>query len=139
MNEQLRHDIKKHPDILRIENPLSEAELSRFTGLHHPPADLLDFWKEFGSGEVFESEYILRPFEEIESIELITEQQNAKGFPPHLTVFHVGIFVSGFDSDGFEVFEPDSYKFVGRYFRLDDWYVQTIRLEFAERYGLRRL
>jgi hypothetical protein len=85
---------------------------------------------------MFESELILRPFAEFEGVELITAQEAAKGLPSHLTAFHMGIYISGFDSDGFEVYEIESYKFVGRFFRLDDWYVETLRSEFADRYEL---
>jgi hypothetical protein len=136
MNNRLRDDIHNYPDLFCLKEPLSEPDIRRTTDLWRPPDDLLEFWREFGSGDMFESETILRPFAASSSVEFISEREQNKGFPRHLTVFHLGIFVSGFDSEGFETFERDSYNFLGRFRTLDDWYVEMIRGSFEERYRL---
>ena len=139
MNDQLSRDIREFPDVFWLKDPLTESEIFKTRELWHPPEDLASFWSVFGTGHMFESEVILRPFAESLSVEFITSRERNKGLPRHLTAFHYGIFVSGFDLSGFEVFDPDSYRFLGRFETLDDWYVAMIRDSWSERYGLSKL
>jgi hypothetical protein len=136
MNNRLREDIHNYPELFWFKEPLGESDIRRTFDLWQPPNDLLEFWREFGSGDMFESETILRPFAASSSVEFITERERRKGFPMHLTVFHLGIFISGFNSEGFEAFERDSFSFLGRFKTLDDWYVNMIRGSFEKRYRL---
>jgi hypothetical protein len=136
MNEEIRNDIAKYPDVFWFEKPLDEPELYQADRLLQPPNDLLAFWREFGAGLMFESERILRPFTEDVSMSFITEREKAQGWPSHLTVFHLGVVISGFDSKGFEAFDVDSYNPLGRFDTLDGWYVNVIKDIFGDRYGL---
>jgi hypothetical protein len=136
MNDQLRNDIRGFPDVFWLKEPLDDFDIQRTCDLWNPPDDLTSFWREFGTGDMFESERILRPFAKSSSVEFITARERNKGLPKHLTAFHYGIFVSGFDSKGFEVFDPDSYRFLGRFDTLDQWYITLIRRSWWERYKL---
>ena len=138
-NPHLRADIDTYPDLFWFQSPLTASESHRAIELWKPPNDLLDIWQQFGGGEMFESEKILRPFAESASVDFITAREQKKGFSKNLIVFHIGIFISAFGAEGFEVFDSDSFKSFGKFKSLDTWYVEMIRGSFEQRYGLAKI
>jgi hypothetical protein len=138
MIDQLRYDITKYPDVFWLKNPLDEPLLERAKALWNPPHDLISLWREFGTGDMFESEVILRPFAESSSVEFITERERQKGLPQTVFAFHYGIFVSGFESERFLIFDTSSYELLGEFESLDEWYIKLIRGSWWERYGMAR-
>jgi hypothetical protein len=136
MNDHLRQDVSDHPDLFWFSKPLGKTELQQAKLQWSPPGSLLSFWEEFGGGLMFESEEMLRPFSKDVPLDLITAQLKPQGMPNGLTVFHVGVVVSGFSPDGFRAFDADSYAPLGLFVSLDDWYLTCIRGLFAQRYGL---
>lgn len=137
MITQLRHDIQNHPDVFWLENPLRERNLQQAREAWNLPSDLIALWSEFGTGKMFESEIILRPFAESWSVEFITGREKKKGLPAGLTAFHYGIFSSAFDFHRFHVFDTETYECLGHFSSLDDWYVKFIRKSWGKRYGIR--
>ena len=119
MNSLIRRDIADHPDLFWLQQPLSSEELRLAEAMWHAPSDLLEFWAEFGTGEMFESEVMLRPFAQSLSVEFITERERAKGKLSGLFAFHLGLFLSGFHSEGFYAYERDSDVLVARFDTLD--------------------
>jgi len=108
------------------------------------PSDLLELWEITGGGDVFE-ETIYRPTVPsqpsagfvLDDIEGVNAYHSAKGNPNGLYIFTYGTFRSAVRlhdqrfvtiSEGYVV--KDSYR------SLDEWYVNTLRKEFGERYGL---
>lgn len=136
MIDRLRRDIARYPDIFWLRDPLTKPALETAQEHWNPPLDLITLWSEFGTGEMFESEVILRPFADSQSVEFFTDRERQKGLPLHLVAFHYGIFVSAFDLDGFHIFDTDTYECLGRFNSLDDWYVEFIWGSWSERYGL---
>ena len=66
----------------------------------------------------------------------------SKGLPSNLLIFHTGLCLSASSVDNrrhrnrLVSFRSGSYE-IGRQFNtFDEWYQQTIRAEYAERYGL---
>jgi hypothetical protein len=136
MIDQLRYDIKTYPDIFWIGEPLTGVEIDSAKTNWSPPQDILSFWGEFGSGLMFETEKILRPFAESSSVEYMTAYERDRGLPLGLTLFHCGTLFSAFDETVFVAFCPDTYQETGRFNCLDEWYIGTLRRVYSERYGL---
>jgi hypothetical protein len=90
MIDQLRHDIKSHPEVFWIDEPLTDVEIDLAKKLWSPPQDILSFWGELGSGLMFETERILRPFAECSSVEYMTAYERDRGLAHGLTLFHCG-------------------------------------------------
>ena len=137
MNNQLRADICDYPEVFWLDEPLDEMTICAAEEMWHPPKDLLELWREFGTGLIFESEWILRPFAESSSVEYVTEREKRKGLREDLMLFHYGLFASAFSPGGIDVFEPDSYKHISRFNTLDGWYTSVLRDHFGARYGLK--
>lgn len=112
------------------------------------PADLLEFWRVTGGGELFESETILRPdvpsrpnasFIAGDDTVAANEGHRANGTPDHFLVFQTGAFFSAIDLRTMEFVtldESKTYAITARFASLEEWYVHTLRAEFASRYGL---
>ena len=104
------------------------------------PFDLLDIWSQTGGGDIFESETLLRPVvddRDDESVEHRTRWYRARGLPAGMFVFHEGMGVSAIrrERPGYVWFDMQE-RLAASYGSFDEWYVQLIRLEYAERYGL---
>jgi hypothetical protein len=93
--------------------------------------------------DIFESETILQPFgtEEYDLIEPVSSVRWGRGLDPNYFVFQIGLVNSVFRKSDGAIFAGRSEDLTGmNSFRdLDDWYVNTIRSDFAERYGLKPL
>lgn len=103
-------------------------------------SDLLDFLARTGGGDAFESGTILHPFggeTTGDNADQANEEHRRQGLPPHLWLFHVGLCLSAVrQPTGDLVVLDGSYSVNRSYESLDDWYIDTLRAEFAERYAL---
>jgi len=109
------------------------------------PSELIDLWQATGGGDVFESETILRPMVPSvpnrgfvgDDIESVNAPLAAVGNPHGLYIFQKGAFHSAIRLGDQEfVTLTGDYEVKHRYASLDEWYLRTLRAEFAERYGL---
>ena len=108
----------------------------------HP--GLVGFWRRTGGGDLFESETLLGPLveDEDDNVLKVNEYHWSKGLPSDLLIFHEGLCLSASFVDRprhrnqLVSFRSGSYQ-IGRQFdTFNEWYQQTIRAEYAERYGL---
>lgn len=108
----------------------------------HP--GLVSFWRRTGGGDVFESETLLGPLasEESDNVLKVSEFHWIQGLSRDLLIFHRGLCLSASYVDmrrhrnRLVVFKPESYE-VARWFdTFNGWYQETLRSEYAERYGL---
>lgn len=143
----LLEDARRVPRILFPFGAIPEAELSAW--LQHNalvlPAELLELWRLTGGGDIFESETIFRPtvpstpnssFVE-DDIEGANAAHDAKGKASELYIFQQGSFLSAVRlSDQKFVTLSKGYAVQNSFESLDDWYVETLRAEYGERYGL---
>jgi hypothetical protein len=108
------------------------------------PSDLIELWEMTGGGDVFE-ETILRPtvpsapnsgFVQ-DDIESVNAHHAAAGKSRGLYIFMDGAFLSAVRLDDQKfVTLARNYAIADSYPSLDKWYLQTLRAEFGERYGL---
>jgi hypothetical protein len=104
------------------------------------PRDLLDFWTVTGGGEIFESEGFLPPLVSAdgqEEIGQLTRWCQRRGLPNNFVVFHEGLgFTAVRCADQAYVSLDGDLRIAGEYPTLEQWYVDVLRREYAERYGL---
>ena len=108
----------------------------------HP--GLVSFWRRTGGGDVFESETLLGPLAPAESDNVlkVSEFHRKRGLPRDLVVFHTGLCLSASSVDvrrhrnRLVVFKPESFEVAHSVDTFNAWYQNTLRSEFAERYGL---
>jgi hypothetical protein len=108
----------------------------------HP--GLVAFWRRTGGGDLFESETILGPLvaDDSDNVLVVNEVHWNKGLPRDMLIFHTGMNISASFVDQRRhrnrcvSLRPDSYD-IGRQFdTFSDWYQETLRFEYAARYGL---
>lgn len=105
------------------------------------PEDLLGLWLEFGGGTIFETEEIFAPFGE-STIDRTFDEANGfhrtAGLQDGYWVFHEGAWLSAVrrHQPQFVTLERKTYRVTAEYGSLAEWYLRTIRGEYAERYGL---
>lgn len=131
-------DYKKAPHLFQ----LSRIKLDDFSKeILPPPRDLIEFWTEFGTGEIFETETIYSPSnnEKDDTILDIQEHYSEKGIPPIYTVFHTGICISAYrkEEPRYVILDEDTFKVIKCFSSIEEWYNNTLRKEYAERYGVR--
>ena len=110
------------------------------------PSDLIQFWQLTGGGDVFESETIFRPTVSSPPnscfVEDDIEGRNAalteNGKSDNLYVFQEGVFLSAIrlSDQRFVTVTTGGYVVQDSFDSLDEWYIQTLRAEFGEKYGL---
>jgi hypothetical protein len=111
------------------------------------PSDLIELWQTTGGGDIFESETILRPTVPsvpnngfvTDDVEGFNDRHWAAGNSHGLYIFQRGSFLSAvrLSDQKFTTLTKDDA--IDRCFNsLDEWYVNTIRMEFGPRYGLSR-
>ena len=110
------------------------------------PPDLLEFWRITGGGDLFETETILRPSVESapnqcfvigDDTESFNEALKKEGMAPNLFVFQQGCFLSAIDLPTAKyVTLSSTYAPQSEFKSLEEWYLETLRPEFAPRYGL---
>jgi hypothetical protein len=141
-------DARRKPELFCWFGAIPHTELQAWSQSrgHVIPDDLQMFWSVTGGGDVFESETILRPnvpaattscYQAGDDVETVNVSFREAGCPERFLVFHTGSFLSAVDlTTGRYVNLSESYVVISEYGFLDDWYSQTLRQEFASRYGL---
>jgi hypothetical protein len=139
---RILRDALERPDLFHWNGPIDSTALDAWLQLHgmdRCPRDLRRFWEATGGGDLFETETILGPFGKVEWGDDVLGQ-NEVDRDGRLTKSRL---VFARDDHGFGgVVDLDSGQYLGaaagESFRsLDDWYVSTLRNEYAARYGLR--
>jgi len=105
------------------------------------PKDLKEFLENTGGGTAFESEEFLCPLNvpdfELDFI-ITNEKYYLKGLSRDYIIFQSGIFLSAIriSDHKYVLLDKTSYKDIQEFISFDEWYKNTIRKEFAERYDL---
>lgn len=108
----------------------------------HP--GLVSFWQRTGGGDCFESETLLGPLapEDGDNVQKVSEFYWNKGLRRDLLVFHTGMCLSASSVDmrlhrnRLVVLEPESFEVTMWFDTFNTWYRNTLRSEYAQRYGL---
>jgi hypothetical protein len=105
------------------------------------PQDLVQFWQQTGGGGLFETAEILGPHGDAataDDLDAINSWHRGQGLPERYYVFATGTFFSAvrLPDSRYVVLAEDSYEEEAEYPTLAAWYNQTLRQEYAERYGL---
>lgn len=145
MIDLILQDSKFRPDLFcwRGSIPLSEIEEWEREKTITVPEDIKRLWSIKGGGDLFESETILQPVVGTED-DLVLPRSKwlwGKGLDSDYYVFHEGLYVSVFRRSGNSLCSLNSRDFgqVGTFRTLDEWYLSTLRAEYADRYGLPRI
>jgi len=142
MKRPILVDAQANPRLFRWNGPIDPQMLLQWAARHdyRVPPDLLDFWASTGGGEVFETEMFLKPLvssADEDGVEYATISHQRRGIPPGLVVFHEGLGSTAVRcADGVYVSLDFDSRIAGLYDSFDDWYVNVLRSEYAERYGL---
>ena len=143
---KILQDALKRPELFEWFGSIPGDEIEDWllrTRLQIPP-DLIELWQITGGGDVFESETILRPTVAsvpkpnfiADDVESCNVDLTAKGKPGDLYVFHQGSFLSAVQLQNQKFMTLTKSYGVNREFHsLDEWYIQTLRAEFAARYN----
>ena len=143
MNDQLHLDAKDASQLFFWKGAIDPDRLNQWIeGLSLAvPTDLVELWVRTGGGDLFESETVLTPMagaDDPVDIEASNACLRSQGLPCQFCVFHIGTLVSAVRQPDAVLVELDesSYQEIKTFASLDEWYRQTIRDEFAARYGL---
>ena len=140
-------DALLHPDVFHwfgVDGAELEMWLTAFPLRVHP--GLVSFWRRTGGGDLFESETILGPLasDESDNVLKVSEGFWNRGLSPDLVVFHTGLRLSVSSVDvrrhrnRLVVLKPESFELEQSFDTFNAWYQNTLRREYAERYGLAR-
>lgn len=140
----LAADARIRPDLFiwngSVDQPGMQLLLARDERLARCPSELQQLWRETGGGDIFESEAILGPLSKPalgEDILRVNEAMVSKGMPQRFVVFHIGMITTAVDTVLGDYVQLDAGFYVIRRFgSLEQWYVETVREEYHERYGL---
>ena len=110
----------------------------------HP--GLVSFWRRTGGGDLFETETLLGPMasDESDNVLKVSESYWRRGLSPDLVLFHTGLCLSASSVDmrrhrnRLVVLKPESFEVAQWFDTFNAWYQNTLRCEYAERYGLVR-
>jgi hypothetical protein len=140
--DRILRDVQMHPSLFLWRGPLSDFAIEDWKRKQSlsVPKDLRHLWSLKGGGDLFESETILQPFgaPEYDLIESVSHVFWGKGLSNEYCVFHTGIVDSVFRKSDAAIFclgSPD-FNQMSQFRDLDDWYVNTLRSIFQEKYGL---
>ena len=104
------------------------------------PEDLKRFWMATGGGSVFETEDLLGPFGNMQLLEDFdgpNDFHQSKGLPTDWLLFHTGTWLSAIrPGESQYLLLNKHYAIIGEYVSFEQWYRNSIRTEFADRYGL---
>ena len=145
MIDLLLRDSKLRPDLFSwtCSILLSDIEQWESEQAITVPEDLKQIWSLRGGGELFESETVLQPLGSPEDDLVIPRSKWlwGKGLESSHYVFHEGLYVSVFQSaeESFVSLNSTDFRQIGSFQTLDDWYLHTLRAEYADRYGLPRV
>jgi hypothetical protein len=103
------------------------------------PEELFDTWVKLGGGDLFESETLFQPISDhLDDIKAANMRLVKRGLPASFLVFNSGIVISAIDQVSGEIvtFDPRTITERRRFPSFNEWYRETLRKEFATRYGL---
>jgi hypothetical protein len=135
-------DASKRPELFHWNGPPDKSKLKEWIARQafRLPSDLVEFWRETGGGEAFESETFLGPFGDSglgDDVMSVNAYHRAQGLRDMYLIFHVGLGMSAVRLSDLRYVSLDpSYRETSTYASLDAWYSATLRGEYAERYGL---
>ena len=144
MNLLLR-DAAIAPHLFQWNGPIDTSTVQQIMLTHNwrIPPDLLEFWQKTGGGEIFETERVLPPVfprEPQHEVAQVTQWYRQRGLGSDLIVIHQGLGLTAVSGacGRYLYFDTDvaSFRVVGEYVTMNQWYVATLRSEYAERYGL---
>lgn len=140
MSMRVLEDARERPLAFSWNGPVPEDRLRAWLeDVAHPvPEDLIAVWATVGGGELFESEELYAPDGTSDDLRLVSEFLIERGLPPGHTVFHRGCWVSTIDHATGELVARGSSTLweEARFGTFDEWYINLLRAEFADRYGL---
>lgn len=145
MIDLILRDSQLHPSVFFWRGRLSLSAIEAWEREQSlsAPRDLKQLWTLKGGGDLFESETILQPFgaDDYDLIGSVSSVSWGKGLSTDYCIFHTGIVDSAFrKSDGalFSLGSPDPNQ-MSQFRDLDEWYLNTLRSVFADKYGLEEL
>jgi hypothetical protein len=143
LNLQILQDARDRPDLFQWNGPIEAARLDDWLRQHgltsKCPPDLVALWCATGGGTYFESETILGPFGDAalgEDLIGVNELYRSRGIGDPWLVFSRGAFLGTTDGRVFSDVDERERTRRGRYGSFNAWYADTVRHEFADRYGL---
>ncbi|HEV2418174.1 MAG TPA: hypothetical protein VGX94_10250 [Terriglobia bacterium] len=144
MTLTLLDDASKRPDLCHWNGPISSSVLDRWLEERRfaVPGDLRALWEQTGGGDLYETETILGPFGDPalgDDVNSVNEHYRAQGLSPEFLVFHTGLGgLTAVDQQngGIAQIDPMTYQPYAFYPTLDEWYLKTIRTEYASSYDL---
>ena len=142
MIEQLLKDASEHPRIFIWRGPLDSRKIDTWSSPNRVeiPMGLRQLWTVTGGGDIFESETILSPLTKDPEfdIEAVNEFYWEQGVEKKLLIFHVGAWLSAVRnaSPCYVSFNTENFATRAEFGDFDAWYVEGMREEYAQRYGL---
>jgi hypothetical protein len=135
---QLFIDAKKRPELFHWNGKVEPARLQIMLENEgwNIPQDLFEVWCHTGGGDIFESEEILCPANQL--CQMKEEASSLHQALPGAIVFHSGLFISVVQqsTSDYLVLERESRSVIATFPSFEAWYLGTLRAEYAERYGL---
>jgi hypothetical protein len=133
----IKEDFRLAPHLFQIK----KVKLDKFIEkIPLAPDDLIEFWTELGTGEIFETETIYSPSndEHDDNVLDINEYFIGKGMSPSHTVFHTGVAISAYRTEPprYVILDESTFEVIEYFETIEEWYCNTLRKEYAERYGL---
>lgn len=136
-------DAVQRPDLFLWAGTIDPVVLSAWIIEHRfdIPDQLFQFWATTGGGDLYETETILGPFGNDELGNEVLEvnmRARERGLNAGYLLFHTGIALSAVRMEDRRIVllaDPD-YVVIGEFASFDQWYVATLRNEYAARYGL---
>jgi len=113
------------------------------------PDDVRELWAVTGGGDFFdEGETLLRPtavqssesyfIESTDFIDLVNQFWSSNGMSPNYLPLHRGTFQSAIRLSDQRIVTLDSaFHLIEAFSHLDDWYLSTLRRDYADVYGFR--
>ena len=135
-------DAQLAPDLFRWNGPIDRHRLVDWMEGRGwvLPSDLLDLWASTGGGEIFESENILPPLTTAageNELDCVTDWCRTHGAPDGLVVFHQGLgYTAVRFADGAYLSLDGNSRVLDQHRSLEHWYLEVLRAEYGERYGL---
>jgi hypothetical protein len=137
----LRSDVEDFSNVFNWKGPIASDAVNQFLVQEATqiPDDLHDLWLAKGSGDLFESEELYGPDGSEEDISVMQTLMSDEGLlTQNFVIFHRGTWLSAIDRDSglITAFGAGLVPVAKPFRSLDQWYMQLIRPEFRERYGL---
>ncbi len=135
-------DIENNPDIFDLNGAIPLDEISGWSeeNSFEIPDDLKEFWSLTGGGYMFESENFLAPDLNFSGEDILSTNQWywENGLPEEFLIYNTGAFLSAINLNDGKYYLLDNQDFFTEkiFDNLEDWYKNTLKAEFGERYGL---